>query len=353
MNMNMLKKTSKPDLKDPQRALEIVKGYRTETEEPLHIIKSVLHDLKLDKNPIYHGKITSCVILPQKGLRIHIRRPEISTHDTLRGIIPYKDECVNLMNNTIGDVVSDSLNIAQINPKHFGLNYQSPITVQRNCKPLKFEHVLRGYIAESTTETSLFYHYFVLGKREFCGHIFPDGLVPNQKLDRIYDTPSTKEERDISVSPEYLFKERIITRGIYEGIILPSSLEAYEKVSQFLKKRKLELVDTKLEFGFDEKTREIYVIDETFTADSSRMWLLNKKGKIELDKNKKPFSFSKQFARDLATGKNKFTPDQVTDIAVQYILSTQLITSSLFNPLRESYYFKVRSDIEKVLASLK
>lgn len=339
------------ELLDRKRAEEIVAGYMYPQKSPKYLVTDILHDVGLGKNLIQPGKITTCVTL-DSGHRIHIRRPDISTHDVLRGVIPYKDETVNLVNNTILEVIKHEVNVAHYDPGFFGLSLQSPVTVQSECIPIPYEHVLRQYIAESSTSTSLYFHYFNLGARQMSGHTFPDGLVPNQKLDAIYDTPSTKETQgDMSVSPEYLYKQGIIDRITYEKVLLPVSLIAWEKVQNFLSNKGLILVDTKLEFGRQKVGGTICLMDEVFTLDSSRFWReLN--GEIVCDDEGKPIAFSKEYARTIAQGKDPFTVNQQKNIAVTYILAAQLITGKLFTPLQDTYEELVRRDLKTVLEKL-
>lgn len=339
-------------LLDRERIEKIVDGHKLEEYPTKQIIKEVLHDLGLGRYKIYEGKSTVCLEMPDRDLRLHIRSCDISTHNRIRGEIPYKDQAVNWINNAVLAIVMDFLPPAQIPQSLFGLSSQSPVTVQNMCIPYKFEHVLRGYMAESNTDTSLYYHYVILGKREFCGYTFPDGMVINQKLDRVYDTPSTKDGHDISVPRQYLYDHGIISREVYEDYILPRSLQAYAAVAEFLARRNIILVDTKLEFGMNKNTNEICVMDEVFTMDSSRFWRMGENGEPLLGNDDKPVSYSKQFARDLAKDAHDFTPDEIREIAIRYIESAQHITGELFVPFDGSYYDIVKKDIKTVLEKI-
>ncbi len=354
--MNTKSKNQK-ELLDEERVEKIVQAFQVPEEKPERIIDRVLHNVGLAGNTLKHdGKTTTCITLPEHGLRIHIRRPSISTHDKMRSDhIPYKDQVLNLINNTMFNVLSGIVELAQLPQSEFGLSDQSPITVQYDCTPLKYEHVLRGYMNVTNTETSLYHHYFNLKKREFCGHKFPDGLEPNQKLDKIYDTPSTKEGHDVSVPASYLFSRGIISKDVYEGILLPASMLAYGEVSKFLDSRGIELMDTKIEFGINKKETNKYAfMDELFTSDSSRYALkdllagglvMNSKGNI--------MTFGKQFARNLANGDEMFNVDQENKVAVHYIITSQIVTGNLFEPTPGSFEEILENDIQKVLETLK
>ncbi len=71
--------------------------------------------------------------------------------------------------------------------------------------------------------------------------------------------------------------------------------------------------------------------------DSSRFWKLNDDGFLMLDENKKPISFSKEFARGMIKEKGQiFTKEQSDEIAVRYIIGLQYLTGEEFKPdLRE------------------
>jgi phosphoribosylaminoimidazole-succinocarboxamide synthase len=338
------------DLLNEERAREMVSMINRSRMDPARVLDSVLHELGLGGYTTFPGKVTTCLIVPEGNLRIHIRRPTISTHDIVRGNVPGKDQTVNLINNTILGVIGSSF-VAQIPSIEFGLSDQSPITVQHDCVAFKYEHVLREYMAETDTATSLWYNY-KNGVRKFCGHVFPDGLVVNQKLDKIYDTPSTKEGHDVSVAPSYLYEKKIISQKEYEMIILPRSIQAFSDVSKFLQKKNIVLVDTKLEFGKTKESDPRYVfMDEAFTLDSSRFWRTNPDGTI-CENDGKPISFSKQFAREIVSGVNSLTEKQEMDVAVRYVISCQLITGQLFEPDTRDYEEILCDDLQKVFKKI-
>ena len=64
-----------------------------------------------------------------------------------------------------------------------------------------------GYITGSTS-TSLWTNYNK-GIRNYCGHIFPDGLQKNQKLDSNKLTPTTKSD----LHDELISAEEIVQKG--------------------------------------------------------------------------------------------------------------------------------------------
>ena len=53
------------------------------------------------------------------------------------------------------------------------------VTLMARARVFPVEFVVRGYLTGST-DTSLWTHY-ARGEREYCGNVFPDGLVKNQR----------------------------------------------------------------------------------------------------------------------------------------------------------------------------
>jgi phosphoribosylaminoimidazole-succinocarboxamide synthase len=81
------------------------------------------------------------------------------------------------------------------------------VTVAVKCTPFPIEFVVRGYIT-GTSGTSLWTHYSK-GVREYCGHVFPDGLQRDQKLPSNVMTPTTKSD----VHDELISAAQIIASG--------------------------------------------------------------------------------------------------------------------------------------------
>jgi phosphoribosylaminoimidazole-succinocarboxamide synthase len=91
------------------------------------------------------------------------------------------------------------------------------------------------------------------------------------------------------------------------------------------------LVDTKTEHGIN-SAGKIVAADELYTMDSSRFWRLDDGGDI-LQRDGRPVSFSKEFARGMVTEKNQqFSDEQGSEIAVRYILGLQHLTGIEFSP---------------------
>ena len=143
-------------------ARQLEKLNNTELETILNLIK-----LKLFPNSSleeYHGKVTSSLfgkhLVTKEGdlLRFMYRGKIISTHDERRGIIPFKDHALALNHNYwISEMRKQGLPLAQLVIP--GLSEQSPLTVSKNLKMIPIEMVLRGYMARSSTSTSMYQHW--------------------------------------------------------------------------------------------------------------------------------------------------------------------------------------------------
>jgi len=287
-------------------------------------------------------------------LRIMVRTDRISTHDINRGSIPFKDQILATNHNYMRKMLASSIGTSQINVP--GLEDNAVVIVAENLKQIGFENVLRAYMAKSSTSTSLYAHY-TNGEREFCGHKLPEGLVANGPLPYVMDTPSTKsEEHDESLSPEEMFKGRIVTPELYTQI-RNGSLFAFGMVSQFLGEKGLIAVDTKTEHGVNRKG-QVVSQDEIWTMDSSRFWLVEDymqqmvkffTGEIP---EIKPASYSKEFARGFSEGEKGYTDEQRAQISVRYIMGIQHLLGKRFIPDMRSREERVISGLQTIVSKL-
>ena len=129
---------------------------------------------------------------------------------------------------------------------------------------------MRGYITGSTG-TSMWTNY-KNGVRNYCGHRLPEGLVKDQKLANNLLTPTTKEEHDALISAENIVKDGWMNQEDWD-FCAKKAKEIFAFGQEVAKEHGLILVDTKYEFGRDEQTGEILLIDEMHTPDSSRYWI--------------------------------------------------------------------------------
>ncbi len=194
----------------------------------------------------------------------------------------------------------------------------------RKARVVPFECVVRGYLSGSGWK-----EYRASGT--VCGIKLPPGLVESDRIDPIF-TPATKAEtgHDENVS----FEVMAAALGTEIADTLRTlSLEVYQKAAVEARTKGLILADTKFEWGFDERTGELLLIDEALTPDSSRYW------SIDTYKPGGPQpSFDKQFVRDWleTTGWDKASPppalpdDVVARTRSKYIEAYELLTGRAF-----------------------
>lgn len=125
-----------------------------------------------------------------------------------------------------------------------------------------------------------------------------------------------------------------IVGAAYAEDIKAVSIRLYELASFHALQRGIIIADTKFEFGHDEVTNEIVLIDEVLTPDSSRFWALD-----TYQPGKTQDSFDKQFLRDWLTkeglrGKDgTIMPKEiVAKTEAKYIEAFERITGETFRP---------------------
>jgi phosphoribosylaminoimidazole-succinocarboxamide synthase len=196
--------------------------------------------------------------------------------------------------------------------------------VVRKARVVPFECVVRGYLAGS-------------GWKEYresgtvCGITLRTGLVQSDRIEPIF-TPATKAEtgHDENVS----FETMASAVGSEVANTLQSmSLEVYRVAAKHALDRGLILADTKFEWGFDNETGELLLVDEVLTPDSSRYW------SVETYSPGGPQpSFDKQFVRDWleTTGWDKSSPpprlpeDVVARTRQKYVEAFERLTGHAF-----------------------
>ena len=153
---------------------------------------------------------------------------------------------------------------------------------------LPIECVVRGYLSGSGWK-----EYQSNGK--VCGVELPKGLRESDKLPELIFTPATKEEggkHDQNISFDEMAK--ILGKELSENL-RKISIAIFKFASEYAATKGLILADTKFEFGLlgSGGKKEIILIDECLTPDSSRYW-----EKSSYRVGMSPPSFDKQFVRN-------------------------------------------------------
>jgi len=306
-------------------------------------VKQLIEDGELPRLSgctVLEGKVSDSVIGDDlktssgKPIRLMFRNNRISTHDVNRGAIPFKDQVLASNHDHMHRLVKPVLGSSQFEVD--GLSPASSVIPAENLNLLKVENVLRLYMAESSTSTSLYQHWLAAkdkgqSRMTFAAHqLDVTALEPNGLLPYLMDTPSTKDEADHTTDVDYLVQDGVCTEGQYAQI-RNASLMAFGVVTQYLAQRGMVLVDTKTEHGIN-ADGQIVSADELYTMDSSRFWRVDKDGAL-LIRDGKPVSFSKEFARGMVKEKDQqFSDEQANEIAVRYIQGLQHLTGEAFEP---------------------
>ncbi len=213
----------------------------------------------------YRGKVRENYDLAN-GSRILIASDRISAFDRDIAVIPLKGQ---VLTQTARFWFERTQNLC---PNHV-IEYPDPnVLVCKRLSMMPVEIVVRDYLA-GTTSTSILQMY-KQGRREMYGHRFPEGLRDNQKLPQTIITPTTKAEQgdhDAPLSADEIVARRLLSADQWREVS-EKALALFACGRETAARQGLILVDTKYEFGFDEKGA-IVLADEVHTPDSSRYWL--------------------------------------------------------------------------------
>jgi phosphoribosylaminoimidazole-succinocarboxamide synthase len=157
------------------------------------------------------------------------------------------------------------------------------------CRPttvIPIEAVVRGYLAGSGWK-----EYRASGR--VCGVALPAGLVESDRLPEPIFTPATKAEagqHDENIDFETM--AATTGRDVAERV-RDLAIALYSHAAAATERVGILVADTKFEFGVDETTGEILLIDEALTPDSSRFW-----DAATYEPGRPQASYDKQFVRD-------------------------------------------------------
>ncbi|KAF7544737.1 hypothetical protein G7Z17_g9713 [Cylindrodendrum hubeiense] len=190
----------------------------------------------------------------------------------------------------------------------------------RSLKVFPVEAIVRGYITGSA---------WAEYKKSGTVHGMPQpaGLEWSQKFPGgpIY-TPSTKApagESDENISPE---QARHIVGDKYADKIESLALSLYSAAHEYALDKGIVLADTKFEFGLDEETDEVILVDEVLTPDSSRFW----PAPVQVGQDQP--SFDKQYLRNWLTETGK-KGQQGVELPEDIVLKTRQLYGDIFQRL--------------------
>ena len=259
------------------------KGSKADT-----VITTSLQGFKLSAQ----GKVRDIYDLGEHLLIVATDR--ISAFDVvLPDPIPFKGKVLNQISRfwfeKMGDIVSHHLVTTEVDDFPKALQGYRKVLEGRSMlvkktKPLPVECVVRGYLSGS-------------GWKEYqeggsvSGVVLPPHLLESSKLPGPLFTPSTKAEigtHDENITFEKVGK--IIGKDLARRI-KEISQEVYKKAVKIAESNGIIIADTKFEFGM--KDKELLLIDELLTPDSSRFW-----PRDQYEPGRPQASFDKQFVRD-------------------------------------------------------
>lgn len=200
--------------------------------------------------------------------------------------------------------------------------------VVRRLKIFPIEAIVRGFITGSAWSS-----YQKTG--EVNGKKLPEGMQESQAFPQPIYTPSTKAElgaHDENISTE---KASELIGDKYAARIEELALQIYETARDYAMEKGIIIADTKFEFGLDESTDEVVLVDEILTPDSSRFW-----SRDTYAVGRGQDSFDKQYLRDWLTreglkgkGGVKMAEDVVIVTSRKYEQAFRILTE---NSLDES-----------------
>lgn len=160
----------------------------------------------------------------------------------------------------------------------------------RKLKIFPIEAIVRGYITGSAwkeyQKTSTVHGIpIAAGLRE--AEAFPQGAIY---------TPSTKAEAGQNDENIHPGKAAEIVGAKYAQRIEDLAIQLYTAARDYAAQRGIIIADTKFEFGLDEETDEVVLVDEVLTPDSSRFWPADK---YEVGRDQE--SYDKQYLRNWLT----------------------------------------------------
>lgn len=274
------------------------------------------------------GKVRDQYLLNSNTIAL-VTTDRQSGFDRMLALVPFKGQVLNLTSQFWFERTK------HIIPNHLVEVPHPNVSIVKKCKPFPIEFVVRSYMTGSTS-TSIWKNYQE-GVRNYCGHILPEGMEKNQKLDKNILTPTTKEEdHDRPISAEEIVKEGWMTKEDFD-VCAQAALAVFALGQNIAAQHGLILVDTKYEMGKD-ADGNIILIDELHTPDSSRYWLASSYEQ-RIRQKQEPENIDKEFLRlwfrDNCDPYNdtvlpEAPKDLVCELSKRYITLYEMITGKDF-----------------------
>ena len=243
-------------------------------------------------NFINRGKVRDLYAVQENLLIVSTDR--ISAFDVIMpNPIPGKGIILNRMSTfwfkQMEDIIGNhiiSTDVATFPPEcsPYAASLEGRSMLVKKANPLPVECIVRGYLSGSGWKD---YSH----SQSISGIKLPPGLKESSRLPQTIFTPTTKApegEHDSAITRSEM--EDIVGMELTDKII-KISLAVYERAAAIALKAGIIIADTKMEFGLIGK--ELILIDELLTPDSSRFWPA-----LDYEEGRAQKSFDKQFLRD-------------------------------------------------------
>jgi phosphoribosylaminoimidazole-succinocarboxamide synthase len=252
-------------------------------------LRDVLTDAHYDQLPGFgRGKVRDHYDLGD-GRIIMVATDRQSAFDQILAAVPFKGQVLTDTARFWFDATKDVI-------ANHVIEYPDPnVMVVRKMDMVPVEVVVRDYLTGSTS-TSVWTMY-EKGERKLYGVDFPDDMKKNQKLPVTLLTPTTKGAigaHDLPITGDEIVSTGLMTKAKWEELA-QTALALFARGRELAAKRGLILVDTKYEFGYDNKGK-LTLADEIHTPDSSRYWKADSYEQ-RLAEEKEPESLDKEFLR--------------------------------------------------------
>jgi len=305
-------------------------------------IKFTLKETDFNLGKKYTGKVRDTYVGEDKVFLITTDR--ISAFDRVLSTIPFKGQVLNQISAFWFEKTKDIVD-------NHVIEIPDPnVCIGKKLKILPIEVVMRGYLTGSA------WRDYEKGN-PVSGITLPEGMKKDQKFPKPLFTPSTKEEfgkHDLPISKEEIIEKGILTKELVNEVE-EIAQKLFERGQQLSLKNGMILVDTKYEFGLDDKGKLI-LADELHTPDSSRYWYADTYEE-RFQKGEDQRMLDKEYLRQWLIKEKNFMgdgeipdiPDEIrVNVAKKYIKIYEEITGMKF----EAVIGDVRQRIEGNLQEL-
>ena len=254
--------------------------------------KNIQHTNFPKLNFINRGKVRDLYAVQEHLLIVSTDR--ISAFDVIMpNPIPGKGTILNRMSTfwfkQMEDIIGNhiiSTDAAAFPPEcaQYTASLEERSMLVKKANPLPVECIVRGYLSGSGWKD---YSH----SQSISGIKLPPGLKESSRLPQTIFTPTTKAPEGEHDSTINRIEMADIVGSELTDKIIKVSLAIYERAAAIALTAGIIIADTKMEFGLIGK--ELILIDELLTPDSSRFWPAD-----DYEEGRSQKSFDKQFLRD-------------------------------------------------------